>query len=99
MPSRPRPPTPVHWHLPGDLPNEGDAGAAKKVAEDKLEERRKKEEARGKKFGGRPSQIPNPEQARPEAQAQRNFTDPESRIMPDGAHKGAFMQAYRPQTV
>ena len=73
------------------------AEAAKKVAEDKLEERRKKEEARGKKFGGRPPQIPNPEQARPEAQAQRNFTDPESRIMPDGAHKGAFMQAYNAQ--
>ncbi len=73
------------------------AEAAKKVAEDKLEERRKKEEARGKKFGGRPPQIPNPEQARPEAQAQRNFTDPESRIMPDGAHKGAFVQAYNAQ--
>ena len=73
------------------------AEAAKKVAEDKLEEPRKKEEARGKKFGGRPPQIPNPEQARPEAQAQRNFTDPESRIMPDGAHKGAFMQAYNAQ--
>lgn len=73
------------------------AEAAKKVAEDKLEERRKKEEARGKKFGGRPPQVPNPEQARPEAQAQRNFTDPESRIMPDGAHKGAFMQAYNAQ--
>ena len=73
------------------------AEAAKKVAEDKLEERRKKEDARGKKFGGRPPQIPNPEQARPEAQAQRNFTDPESRIMPDGAHKGAFMQAYNAQ--
>jgi transposase len=73
------------------------AEAAKKGAEDKLEERRKKEDARGKKFGGRPPQIPNPEQARPEAQAQRNFTDPESRIMPDGAHKGAFMQAYNAQ--
>ena len=73
------------------------AEAAKKVAEDKLQERRKKEAARGKKFGGRPPQIPNPEQARPEAQAQRNFTDPESRIMPDGAHKGAFMQAYNAQ--
>ncbi len=33
--------------------------------------------------------YPIPEQARPEPKAQRNFTDPESRIMPDGAHKGA----------
>ena len=73
------------------------AEVAKKAAEEKREERRKKEEARGKKFGGRPPQIPDPEQARPEAKAQRNFTDPESRIMPDGAHKGAFVQAYNAQ--
>ncbi len=32
----------------------------------------------------------------PEDKAQRNFTDPESRIMPDGATK-AFMQAYNAQ--
>jgi transposase len=73
------------------------AEAEKKVAEEKREERRKKEEARGKKFGGRPPQIPDPAQARPEPKAQRNFTDPESRIMPDGAHKGAFVQAYNAQ--
>lgn len=29
--------------------------------------------------------------------AQKNFTDPESRIMPDGANRGAFMQAYNCQ--
>ena len=73
------------------------AGAAKKAAEEKQEERRKKEEAQGRKFGGRPPQIPDPEQARPEPTAQRNFTDPESRIMPDGAHKGSFVQAYNAQ--
>ena len=66
------------------------AEAAKKAAEEKLEERRKKEQARGKKFGGRPPQVPDPEQARPEPAAQRNFTDPESRIMPDGGRKGSF---------
>jgi len=49
------------------------------------------EQERGKRLGGRPPQIPDPEQARPEAKAQRNFTDPESRIMPDGTHKGAFV--------
>ena len=73
------------------------AEAAKKAAEEKLEERRKKEEDRGKKLGGRPPQITDPEQARPEPKAQRNFTDPESRIMPDGAHKGSFVQAYNAQ--
>lgn len=33
----------------------------------------------------------------PEAKKQRNFTDPESRIMPDGGNKGAFVQAYNAQ--
>jgi hypothetical protein len=61
-----------------------------------LEERRRQEEAQGKKFGGRPPQVPDPEQAKPEPKAQRNFTDPESRIMKDGATK-SFMQAYNAQ--
>jgi transposase len=73
------------------------AGAAKKAAEEKLEQRLKKEQAQGRKFGGRPARVPDPEQARPEPAAQRNFTDPESRIMPDGANKGCFVQAYNAQ--
>ena len=73
------------------------AEAAKKAAEEKLEQRRQKEEESGKKAGGRPPQVPDPGQARPEPTAQRNFTDPESRIMPDGAHKGSFVQAYNAQ--
>jgi transposase len=73
------------------------AEAAKKAVEEKLEERRKQEEERGKKFGGRPPQVPDPEQARPEPKAQRNFTDPESRIMPDGGHKGSFVQGFNAQ--
>jgi transposase len=73
------------------------AETAKKAAESKLEDRLKKERERGKKFGGRPPQVPDPEQARPEPAAQRNFTDPESRIMPDGGRKGSFMQAYNAQ--
>ena len=73
------------------------AEAAKKAAEEKLEERRKKEEETGKKIGGRPPQVPDPEQARPDPKDQRNFTDPESRIMPDGARKGSFVQAYNVQ--
>ena len=41
--------------------------------------------------------MPDLEQAKPDDKAQRNFTDPESRIMPDGAHKGSFIQAYNAQ--
>jgi transposase len=73
------------------------AEAAKKGAEEKLAQRLKEEQEQGRKFGGRPPQIPDPEQARPEPTAQRNFTDPESRIMPDGANKGCFVQAYNAQ--
>jgi transposase len=69
------------------------APVAKAAAEAKLEERSRREEERGKKFGGRPPQVPDPEQAKPEGKAQRNFTDPESRIMKDGATR-SFMQAY-----
>jgi hypothetical protein len=73
------------------------AEAAKKAVEAKLEERRKKEQESGKKIGGRVPQAPDPEQARPQPKAQYNFTDPESRIMPDGAHKGSFVQAFNAQ--
>ena len=46
---------------------------------------------------GREPSVPDPEQAKPEAKAQRNFTDPDSRIMPDGANKGSFLQGYNAQ--
>ena len=69
----------------------------KAAAEAKLAERRKKEAETGKKTAGRDPQIPDPEQARPVAKAQRNFTDPDSRIMPDGANKGSFVQGYNVQ--
>ena len=41
--------------------------------------------------------MPDPEQAKPDPKAQRNFTDPESRIMPDGANKGSYVQGYNAQ--
>lgn len=72
------------------------AEAKKAVAEARLEERRRQEELRGKKFGGREPQVPDPAQAEPEAKAQRNFTDPDSRIMMDGATK-SFVQGYNGQ--
>jgi len=68
----------------------------KAAVEAQLEERRRQEQERGKKFGGRPPQVPDPEQVTPEPKAQRNFTDPDSRIMLDGATK-SFTQAYNAQ--
>ena len=73
------------------------AGQEKAAAEAKIVARREQEERTGKKMGGRPPQVPDPEQAKPEEKAQRNFTDPDSRIMPDGTHKGSFVQAYNAQ--
>ena len=80
------------------LEQEAKEAAEKKQAEvaAQLKEREKQERERGRKFGGRPPQAPDPEEAKPEPQAQRNFTDPESRIMKDGATK-EFVQAYNAQ--
>jgi hypothetical protein len=69
----------------------------KAAAEARIAERHEQEEQTGKKIGGREPRIPDPEQAVPDVKAQRNFTDRESRIMPDGAHKGSFVQAYNAQ--
>ena len=65
--------------------------------EQKLAEREEEERRTGKKKRGRKPEAPDPEQAQPDATAQRNFTDPESRIMPDGANKGSFVQGYNAQ--
>jgi transposase len=54
-----------------------------------------REERRGRRKGPR-AKVPVPEQAAPAPKAQRNFTDPESRIMVDGATK-SFVQAYNAQ--
>lgn len=59
----------------------------------KRTERERKAAEAGKKATGPEPKAPDPEQAKPEPKAQRNFTDAESRIMPDGANKGAFLQA------
>jgi transposase/molybdopterin-binding protein len=72
------------------------AEAQATLAQTKLEDRARKEAETGKKTGGKPPSVPDPEQAQPDPQAQRNFTDPQSRIMLDGATKG-FVQAYNAQ--
>jgi transposase len=63
----------------------------------KLAERERVERETGRKTGGPLPQAPDPAQAVPDPKAQRNFTDPDSRIMPDGANKGAFVQGYNAQ--
>ena len=60
---------------------------------------RAKRAAQAQRVGGakgRPAQVPDPAQAQPAPTAQRNFTDPESRIMVDGATK-EFVQGYNAQ--
>lgn len=73
------------------------AEKARVDAEAKIAERREKEAQTGKKAGGHDPQVPDPEQAKPEPKAQRNFTDMDSRIMPDGANKGSFVQGFNAQ--
>jgi hypothetical protein len=62
----------------------------------KLEAREQKEKESGRKARGRPPHVLDPALAKPAPKAQKNFTDPESRIMVDGATKG-FEQAYNVQ--
>ncbi|HEY1897856.1 MAG TPA: IS1182 family transposase [Terracidiphilus sp.] len=69
----------------------------KAAAETKIAERRAQAESTGRKPGGRDPQAPDPEKAVPEEKAQKNFTDAESRIMPDGGRKGSFVQGYNTQ--
>jgi hypothetical protein len=81
------------------LEAEARAEAEQKAAEAKrkLEERARHEAETGKKTSGTPPAVPDPEKAKPAPKSQRNFTDPDSRIMPDGANKGSFKQAYNAQ--
>jgi len=71
------------------------AGRAEE-AEKKIAERRELESQTGQKPSGRDPKVPNPEEARPDPKMQCNFTDPDSRIMMDGASK-EFIQAYNAQ--
>jgi transposase len=72
------------------------ATAAAAAAQAKRAERERQAQATGRKPTGRPPQLSDPTQAKPKPKAQRNFTDPESRIMKDGASK-SFVQAYNAQ--
>lgn len=67
------------------------AAEAKKAAREDTE--RAREAAGQRKLGGKKPK--DPEEARPEDKAQRNFTDPESRIMKSGT--GEWVQGYNGQ--
>jgi transposase len=69
---------------------------AKAEADAKRAEIAAKEEARKKEGRSRRGPKPKDPSDEPDDKAQRNFTDPESRIMVDGATKG-FVQAYNCQ--
>jgi len=69
-----------------------------KKAKAKIKQREEKEKRTGKKKRGRKPIVPDPDASKPEPKAQRNFTDPESRIMIDGASK-SFEQCYNAQAV
>ncbi len=79
--------------------------AARAAAEQKKAEveasliaRAQREAETGKSVGGTKPTVPDPATAKPAPKDQRNFTDPESKIMKDGATKG-FEQAYNAQIV
>jgi transposase len=80
------------------LEAEAKAAAAVKAeaAKKKIAEREEKAAESGEKPRGRAPEIPDPGQAKPDDKAQKNFTDPDSRIMKDGATK-SFEQCYNAQ--
>jgi len=67
-------------------------------AKAKIKQREDEQKRTGKKTPGRTPVVPDPDAAKPEPKAQRNFTDPQSRIMKDGASK-SFEQCYNAQAV
>ena len=73
------------------------AEQARAAAEKKQAEREQQQRRTGKKKRGRKPELPDPDKAVPADKAQRNFTDPESRILPDGSNKGSFVQGYNAQ--
>ena len=73
-----------------------EAAVKAEAAKQKIEEREEKAAESGEKPRGRAPGIPDPAQAKPDDKAQKNFTDPDSRIMKDGATK-SFEQCYNAQ--
>jgi len=81
------------------LEQEAREAAAAKAEQAQMDEQQRTQN--GKKSGkNSPAQPPveeKSEEAKPDPKAQRNFTDPDSRIMPNSVHKGSFLQGYNAQ--
>jgi hypothetical protein len=71
-----------------------EASRAAEAAEDRIAERTREERRRGRRFAGQKPLTPDPQQAKPTPKAQRNFTDPESRIQKTA---DGFIQGYTAQ--
>lgn len=65
-------------------------------AKEKAEVKKREQEARDEKADKKGPKKKEPN-AKPEPKAQKNFTDPESRIMPASGNKGSFVQGYNCQ--
>ena len=73
---------------------------AREKAEQQRKEREQKQaeqQKKGQKPGSGQAAVPDPNKALPADKAQRNFTDPESRILRDGGNSGTFVQGYNAQ--
>jgi transposase len=70
---------------------------AKAEAQERREEIRRQQEAKEKEARDRNGRKPKEPSSTPDPRAQRNFSDPESRIMKEGA-TGSFEQCYNCQT-
>ena len=70
--------------------------ALEREAREAAEAKRKEIEARDAE-GSRHGPKPQPPDPTPNPKAQRNFTDPESRIMPSSSEKPSFLQGYNCQ--
>jgi hypothetical protein len=70
---------------------------AQAEAQERREEIRRQQEAKDKEARDREGRKPKEPCGTPDPKAQRNFTDPESRIMKEGA-TGSFEQCYNCQT-
>ena len=60
-------------------------------------EAKKREQATRSEEPGKRGPKPKEPSGEPKPGAQKNFTDPESRIMPSGTNKGSFLQGYNCQ--
>ena len=90
--------------LPADLADresrlkwiQGAKAELEREAKEEAEAKKREQAARSEEPGKRGPKPKEPS-GEPKPGAQKNFTDPESRIMPSGTNKGSFLQGYNCQ--